>query len=619
VSKLTSTDKALAQPTGSATLGHNIDPLIALAFGIQTNPGAYALLIGSGVSRAAGIPTGWEVVTDLIEKVADLQDEDTEGDPAAWFRRRYETEPSYSALLGELAAEPSERNRLLRPYFEPTDDEREQGLKVPTAAHRAVARLVEAGYVRVIVTTNFDRLLELALAEVGVVPTTLATPDSVVGALPLAHEKCTIVKVHGDYLDARIRNTPEELASYEDPIDRLLDRIFDEYGLVICGWSGEWDVALRDAISRSPSRRFTTYWASRSELAPEAGQLLHNRRGLEVSITDADSFFVELEDKVRSLSELARPHPLSPKVAVTTLKHYLAEDRYRIRLHDLLADEVARVEEQTSLEAMLIGENQADDGSTYEAAKPRVARYDAICETLVALMGVGARWATASQRPEFVGVLDRLGNRWRDPEAATPGSFYTHLRALLDYPATLALYSAGLGAVVGNRLETLAHLLGDVSVVRHSRRKPLIEQVVPYHVIEGAIFEKGAGLQVHMAASNHVQQALREPLRELVSGESFTAAFDRFEYLLTLAYADLTTGETVPETVWVPVSSYFSRWRSRDDGGLPDEIAREASEPDWSFLKGPLFGGSRARFLEVKAAVDAHVDGLGLHPYLRGT
>jgi SIR2-like domain len=269
-----------------------IDPLITLAFSLQANPGAYALLLGSGVSRAAGIPTGWEVVKDLIERVARLQGDETGGDPAAWFNERYGGEPTYSVLLAELAAEPAERNRLLRAYFEPTEEERDQGLKVPTGAHHAIARLVQAGYVRVIVTTNFDRLVELALADAGVVPTTLATPDAVEGALPLAHTNCTIVKVHGDYVDARIRNTPEELAHYDERIDRLLDRIFDEYGLVICGWSAEWDIALRDAISRAPTRRFTTYWATRGELRPEARALLESRRGVEVRIADADAFFV---------------------------------------------------------------------------------------------------------------------------------------------------------------------------------------------------------------------------------------------------------------------------------------------------------------------------------------
>jgi hypothetical protein len=33
-------------------------------------PGMYAVLVGSGLSTAAGIPTGWQVVQDLIRRVA---------------------------------------------------------------------------------------------------------------------------------------------------------------------------------------------------------------------------------------------------------------------------------------------------------------------------------------------------------------------------------------------------------------------------------------------------------------------------------------------------------------------------------------------------------------------
>ena len=43
--------------------------LIKIAFSIHSNPGIYALLLGSGVSKGAGIPTGWEIVVDLIEEV----------------------------------------------------------------------------------------------------------------------------------------------------------------------------------------------------------------------------------------------------------------------------------------------------------------------------------------------------------------------------------------------------------------------------------------------------------------------------------------------------------------------------------------------------------------------
>ena len=42
-------------------------------------------------------------------------------------------------------------------------EEHEKKQKLPTAAHHVVAAMVASGHFRVIVTTNFDRLLEQAL------------------------------------------------------------------------------------------------------------------------------------------------------------------------------------------------------------------------------------------------------------------------------------------------------------------------------------------------------------------------------------------------------------------------------------------------------------------------
>ncbi len=47
-----------------------VDNRVALAMGMQAAPGAYAVLLGSGISRAANVPTAWDVVRDLIRKVA---------------------------------------------------------------------------------------------------------------------------------------------------------------------------------------------------------------------------------------------------------------------------------------------------------------------------------------------------------------------------------------------------------------------------------------------------------------------------------------------------------------------------------------------------------------------
>jgi hypothetical protein len=153
----------------------------------------------------------------------------------------------------------------LRSYFEPTSEEKAQGIKMPTVAHRAIAELVKAEYIRIIVTTNFDRLVEMALTDVGIQPMIVSTADGVKGALPLSHIRCLVLKINGDYLDSRIRNTQAELSVYDSALTGILDRIFDEFGLIVCGWSGDWDIGLRAAIERCPTRRFSMYWATRGE------------------------------------------------------------------------------------------------------------------------------------------------------------------------------------------------------------------------------------------------------------------------------------------------------------------------------------------------------------------
>ncbi len=237
-----------------------LDPIISLAFSVQSNKGVYALLLGSGLSRAAGIPTGWEVTLDLIRQSASVHGEDCEPDPAAWYVSKFGREPDYSGLLDGLGKTPSDRANILARYFEPTEDDLREGRKAPSAAHKAIARLVAKSYLKVIITTNFDRLMERALEAEGVSPTVISSADAAKGSLPLAHARCTVLKIHGDYRDTRIKNTETELRAYDPETDRLLDRVFDEYGPVVCGWSAAWDEALRNCIRRCSTRRFATFW-----------------------------------------------------------------------------------------------------------------------------------------------------------------------------------------------------------------------------------------------------------------------------------------------------------------------------------------------------------------------
>ena len=67
----------------------NLDPMLSLAVTVQSNPGAYALLLGSGTSRSAQIPTGWDVTLDLVRRVAAAAKTDAGADPEKWYLERF--------------------------------------------------------------------------------------------------------------------------------------------------------------------------------------------------------------------------------------------------------------------------------------------------------------------------------------------------------------------------------------------------------------------------------------------------------------------------------------------------------------------------------------------------
>ena len=382
-----------------------IDPIHSLAFSVQANRGVYALLLGSGVSRAAKIPSGWEITDDLIRKLAELHEESCDPDPEDWYRCKFKKLADYSDLIDTLAKTPAERQQLLRTYFEPNAREREEDEKKPTKAHRSIAALAVQGYFKVILTTNFDRLVETALTDAGVVPTVLSSSDYVQGALPLIHTQCCVVKLHGDYLDTRIRNTSAELDQYSPEFDQLLDRVFDEFGLIVCGWSAEWDGALRSVLSRASSRRFSTYWAVRDELGNHAKRIIDHRQAQLIRIEEADTFFHTVQQYVESIEQFSTPHPLSVEAAVASLKRYIAEDRYRIQMLELVDWNVEQVVETITNDLLT-----ADFSSTptSESVTKLVRHYEHTCSTLLALAVVGGFWAEVEYGQVWQRALERL-------------------------------------------------------------------------------------------------------------------------------------------------------------------------------------------------------------------
>lgn len=559
-----------------------IDPIHSLAFTIQANKGVYAILLGSGVSRAAQIPTGWEITIELVHKIAAIYGEKCEPDPERWYLAKFGKDPDYSALLDALAKTPAERQQLLRTYWEPDEQEREEGAKQPTLAHRAIATLAAQGFVKVIITTNFDRLVESALVDAGVVPTVLSSPDQVQGALPLIHTQCCVFKVHGDYLDTRIRNTPNELAKYPPEFDQLLDRIFDEFGLVVCGWSADWDSALRNAMLRTPSRRFTTYWAVRGEASDEARRLIDHRRAQVISIEDADTFFQTVQRNVESLEEFSKPHPLSTEAAVASLKRYLSEFRYRIQLADLIDETVDRIVEATSGQTFAV---QGGPAPTHASLTARVRSYEAACSTLLAMAPIGGFWAEEDHYFVWRRALERLST-------VDTGHAYTLWRELQRYPGTLLLYALGLGAVEAGRLRFLAYMFATTIHTETQKEFPIVRQLPPFCLFGSggkvAQFLEGRERR-HAPLNDWMHDALRQHTKRLISSdEYYTFTFDKFEMLIALGYAyheKRTRGWG-----WMPPGAFGYRYENRERVLREIEESLTKFKNESPFVKSGIFG-----------------------------
>ena len=517
-----------------------IDPISRVAINVHSAKGVYALLLGSGLSSASGIPTGYGITRDLISQVAKLDNEQPE-DLEEWYQKKYGREARYDELLSSLATTSPQRNLTLQKYFKPTEEEREQGLKLPTLAHKAIGKLVAKGYIKVIVTTNFDHLLEDSIQEAGVTPSVISTEDHTKGALPLVHSQCTIVKVNGDYLDTRIRNTEDELKAYEPGLNNLLDEIFDNYGLIVSGWSAEWDIALGAALERRAYRRFPTFWTHRG-LTEHAERLISAMGGISLNIESAESFFDQLGEKVLALEDHATNHPQTVSLAVAQLKRYLPDPVQKIRYQDMLVDEATRVRKLLETERFSLSAIY-----TPEELAARARALQSGTSILLHLIATASYWAEDRHIDTIQLVIHRLGNGFQSPNGTT---------VWLDmqlYPAMLAFYCGGTAAVANRKGKLLGRLLS--TQIKHPSlqdfTRPAAELLTSKWVIENSLAQKLPGMERHYTAlSDWLFESLREILEPVTGTTDYDQVFDRFEYICALVATKTDPYPTLGRFAW---------------------------------------------------------------------
>lgn len=520
------------------------DPRVILAMNMVTQQGVYALLIGSGVSTAASIPTGWGVVEQLVRRVAAAQNSTIaeDGWQQWWLENHPDVELGYSGLLELLGPRPASRTALLTEFFEATEEERADGHKTPTGAHHAIAGLVAKGTVRVIITTNFDRLIEHALDAANVSYQVISTEAAVSGMEPLAHAQATVIKLHGDYMSLDQRNTVSELSAYSPATAELLDRVLDEYGLVIAGWSGDWDHALVGALEARANRRYPLVWTAWREAGAVARRLTSGRGDVLVEHAAADDFFPDLLVRVEAIETMAdTPPSLDMKIA---------------RLRRALPDPVRH------LEVRALFERELQDLRTWTSGRPRVTDVTDPAEARAEVTAIRTRFDSLLQLFAQGILLDRdrqHDDLWvwvlqqaLDARAGNAlGAVTPWWDSLAHFPAYLLLRVGILAALAARHEEVSVRLCCDPRwssiVVLQGAEMPAHEALHMHRVLDKnvwlSILEATDGARYYWPGSR-VSRAELTPMARTLFGEAGAArALDRMEYRLALASTILRPGD----------------------------------------------------------------------------
>jgi hypothetical protein len=432
-----------------------LDPIISLAVAIAESPGSMAFLLGSGVSRDAGVPTGgevyWNAVRDLYRLERSVPDTPPDEELESWLNETNRDHLGYSGILELIAPQPEDRRAYLAKYF---------GGREPGPAHEALAEFAARGLARVFVTTNFDRLLEAALRARGVEPVVISTAADLEVAPAREHSRCYLLKIHGDYLQQTIRNTSEELADLEPSMASELQEVFDRYGLVVLGYSGS-DPAIARAL-RSRRSRYGLYWVAREALGFDAMVSLEASRGRVVRRPGANEFLSDLERRVTVFE--SHPSGQTPTTVYDEVVLLLRRGD-RVGVQELLRTQrLPLLERVRELSAERVNAHVDDAAQVHADLRPLMERRFAALLPLV-------RYAPELLEEE-IGALAHL------VEAPGGGGGFTFWLRLGTWPVWWVGQMLGAVAVRERAWRSLGAILRAETYDRH-RRVPLVQSFAP--------------------------------------------------------------------------------------------------------------------------------------------
>jgi hypothetical protein len=275
------------------------------------------------------------------------------------------------------------------------------------------------------------------------------------------------------------------------------------------------------------------------------------------------------------------------------VKQYISDSRYRIKLDDLVTQEIRRALSLTTDDTFPV---QGVDVTTEEFAD-RLARYESITRSLQAIIVLLAHWGGQDHIP----VIRKIVTRMAEQRRSMNGSSVAWLN-LRWYPATILMYSGGIGAIAGENYDNLSTLLlTPVHSEYEGSKKAVLRVVEALSELQRVFKLLPAHKRHYVPHSEYLFKMLQPEIDDLLFlGRSYEALFDRFEILLALICADLL--EQKRGQVWGLPGRFAWKYQGRSPDSSPFiELAREAErqQDDWPPIRAGFFGASYQRFNEI--------------------
>lgn len=228
-----------------------------------------AWFFGAGASASAGLPTATQIRDDLLLRVYSERHQ----------LRREGLHPNDPIVAAQLSDYFNDRNGMVA-FGAPDDYSRAFELalpdgparhrylqdrladKEPSYGQRILGALLSGGQADLVVTTNFDELIEEAAARAYAAVNPAERPrrlnvaaldsrDRARGVLQ-AESAPMLIKLHGDFRETSLKNLASELADQDEVLRQAVIDLSRRYGIAVVGYSGRDDsiMDMLEAASR---------------------------------------------------------------------------------------------------------------------------------------------------------------------------------------------------------------------------------------------------------------------------------------------------------------------------------------------------------------------------------